>query len=83
MTNSTAISFRVIAQSRFDLPLSSSNHLRVSRTIEGGLQRVVIGMSIPTIHRGEMQLESGTGCAKGTGRLDVMFEEGENWELGL
>jgi hypothetical protein len=37
-------------------------------------RRVVMGMSIPTIHRGKMQLESGTGCAKGTRRLDVMFE---------
>ena len=41
MTNSTAISFRVIAQSRFDIPLRSSNHLCGSRTIEGRSPRVV------------------------------------------
>jgi hypothetical protein len=40
MINSTATSFRVIAQTRFDLPLYEQYHLRVSRTIEGELLHV-------------------------------------------
>jgi hypothetical protein len=53
MTNSMAISFRVIAQTRFDLPLWSSNHLRVSRAIEAGLLRVVGGRE-PAHRRSEI-----------------------------
>jgi hypothetical protein len=32
---------------------------------------------------GELQLESSSGCAKRTGRLDVMFQRGGIGELGL
>ena len=53
MTNSTAISFRVIAEARFDLPLAPEHHLRMSRA---NLESLIRTRSIPH-HRDRLFLQ--------------------------